>query len=191
MVLISLSHTANQPNPNLPNSLAAEKRVKFLTISAIFVTILFWASAFPAIRVALTAYTPGEVAFLRYIVASVVLIGYAVIRRMPLPRLWDCPLIALSGFIGFTLYNVMLNAGEVTISAGAASFIISSEVAIIAVLARLFYGERLGKLGWLGVLLCIIGVGIITFSTSDGFQLSLGALLVFTATLAISIYSVM
>lgn len=143
MVSLLSAHGTNQPNPNPTHALAAEKRVKFLTLSAIFATILFWASAFPAIRVALTAYTPGEVAFLRYIVASVVLIGYAAIRRMPLPRLRDCPLIALSGFIGFTLYNVMLNAGEVTISAGAASFIISSEVGIIAVLSRLLSLEVL------------------------------------------------
>lgn len=109
---------------------------------------------------------------------------------MPLPRLRDFPAIALYGFVGFALYNIALNAGEMTISAGMASFIISSEIGIIALLSWLFYGDRLGRAGWLGVLSCIVGVGIIFFSTGSNFQLSSGVLLVFVATLAISIYSV-
>ncbi|MEM6917196.1 MAG: hypothetical protein AAF491_11580, partial [Verrucomicrobiota bacterium] len=33
---------------------------------------------------------------------------YAVIKRMPLPRRQDWPLISLCGLTGFTLYNVFL-----------------------------------------------------------------------------------
>ena len=84
----------------------------------------------------------------------------------------------------------MLNAGEMTISAGTASFIISSEIGIIALLAWIFLGESLGKIGWIGVISCILGVGIIAFAKDSGFQSSSGALLVFMATLSISIYSV-
>ncbi len=191
MVLHSLAHRVEQPDPIQPNSLVEENRIKFLTISAIFATVFFWASAFPAIRIALTTYTPAEIAFLRYVVASIVLVGYAFAKRMPMPRVHDYPLIAISGFIGFTIYNLMLNAGEVTVSAGLASFIISSEVGVIALLARLFFGERLGREGWIGVVLSIIGVGIIALGTSGKFQLSIGALYIFIATLSISFYSVM
>jgi drug/metabolite transporter (DMT)-like permease len=62
---------------------------------------------------------------------------------------------------------------------------------VIAVLARRFFGERLGKLGWIGVALCIAGVGVISLAPSGGFQLSVGVLLVFIATLSISVYSVL
>ena len=168
-----------------------ENRPKTLVIFAIVGSILFWASAFPAIRVALTAYTPTEVAFLRYVVASVILIVYAVIKQMPLPRSKDLLAIALLGFIGFTVYNIMLNAGQMTVTAGIASFIISAEIGIIALLACLFYNEQLQLRGWLGVLLCIIGVGIIAFSKDGVLQFSSGTLLVFVATFSISVYSVM
>jgi drug/metabolite transporter (DMT)-like permease len=110
---------------------------------------------------------------------------------MPIPRLHDLPLISICGFIGFALYNVMLNAGQVTVPAGVASFIISSEVGVIALLARLFFEEQLGKVGWVGVALCITGVGVISLSGSSGFQLSAGVLLIFIATLSISLYSVL
>lgn len=190
MVSSSLIYHASNDHPR-PNSRTQENRPKALVIAAIIATVLLWATAFPAIRVSLTAYTPAEVAFLRYLVASVVLVVYAIVKQMPMPRLRDIPLISLCGSVGFALYNFMLNAGEVTVPAGVASFVISAEVGVIAVLAWLFFGERLGKLGWLGVALCIAGVGVISFSTDAGFQLSTGVVLVFIATLSISLYSVL
>ncbi len=162
-----------------------------LTIFAITATILFWASAYPAITVALTAYTPGEIGFLRYAIASIVLICYASIKKISLPKKQDLIAIAACGFIGFTLYNFMLNAGEMTVNSGMASFIISAEVAVIALLSRLFFNETLGKIGWIGVFLCIIGVGFISLSGDGKLQLSWGILEVFIATLATSVYSVM
>jgi drug/metabolite transporter (DMT)-like permease len=190
MVLSSLVYRAGNRPPQ-SNSYTQENRPKALVIAAIVATVLLWASAFPAIRVSLTGYTPTEVAFLRYFVASIALMGYALINRMPMPRLRDLPLLSLCGFVGFALYNVMLNAGQVTVSAGVASFIISAEVGVIALLARLFFGEQLGKIGWGGVALCIAGVGVISLSGSSGFQLSVGVLLIFLATLSISLYSVL
>jgi drug/metabolite transporter (DMT)-like permease len=191
MVSASWVYQAGKPNVPSSNPRTQENRPKTLVICAIVATVLLWASAFPAIRVSLTAYTPAEVAFLRYLVASVALIVIAVIQRMPLPRLRDVPLISLCGFVGFALYNFMLNAGQVTVPAGVASFIISAEIGVIAVLAWLFFGERLGLLGWIGVALCITGVGVISLGPSGGLQLSAGVLLVFMATLSISLYSVL
>lgn len=195
-------------------------RSQFPTVTALVVTILFWASAFPAIRLALTAYTPAETALLRYITASLVIGVYAVVRRMPLPQLRDLPLLAAAGFLGFTLYNLMLNTGETAVPAGTASFIISSEVGVIALLARFFFKERLKWAGWIGVVLCLTGVAVISFgpqlssdvsgpqdqlaaaagvqSAADELRtqaplvtFTFGALLVFIATLSVSIYSVM
>lgn len=64
---------------------------------AVAITILSWGSAFPAIRAAVTAYTPLHVALLRYLIASVVLLGYALLTRMPFPGWRDAPRLALAG----------------------------------------------------------------------------------------------
>ena len=180
-----LYHATSRPQASEPI-----KRPSTPVMVALFSAILLWASAFPAIRVALTAYSPVEVAVLRYLVASVILLVYAIITRMPLPRRQDWPLISLCGVTGFTLYNVFLNAGQLTVSAGMASFIISSEIGIIALLASLFYGEKLNQSGWFGIGFCVAGVAIISLGSSGSLQFSLGALLVFMATLCISVYSV-
>ncbi|NEQ54674.1 MAG: DMT family transporter [Leptolyngbya sp. SIO3F4] len=185
-----LSKPVYHANPRQPQVSQPAKRPNALVMAALFSAILLWASAFPAIRVSLTAYSPAEVAVLRYLVASAVLFVYALIKRMPLPRRQDWFLICICGLTGFTLYNVFLNAGELTVSAGTASFIISSEIGIIALLASLFYGEKLTLAKWMGIGLCVVGVAVISLTSSSGLQLSRGALLVFMATLCISIYSV-
>ena len=181
----SVYYSAHHPNKTKP-----VKRPDALVMAALFSAILLWASAFPAIQVSLTAYSPVEVAVLRYLVASAVLLIYAITKRMPLPRRQDWPLIGFCGLTGFTLYNVFLNAGQLTVSAGMASFIISSEIGIIALLARLFYKEKLTSLGWLGIGLCVAGVAVISLAGGGSLQFSSGALLVFMATLCISVYSV-
>lgn len=67
MVSISFAHRAEKSDSKPADTRAAENRAKFLTFGAIAATVLLWASAFPAIRVALQAYTPIELALWRYI----------------------------------------------------------------------------------------------------------------------------
>ena len=173
-----------------PDKTQLVKRPDAFVMAALFGAILLWASAFPAIQVSLKAYTPVEIAVLRYLVASSVLLLYAIAKKMPMPRWRDWPLIGFCGLTGFTLYNIFLNAGQLSVSAGMASFIISSEIGIIALLARLFYKEKLTILGWLGIGLCVTGVAVISLASNGRLQFSSGALLVFLATLCISVYSV-
>jgi len=166
-------------------------RVDVRALLALLIVLILWASAFAGIRLGLLGYDPYQVALLRYLTASVVLGGYALAVRMPLPELKDIPGIALNGFIGFSLYNVALNAGEQTVSAGVASFLIAAEVGVIALLAVLFLGERLRVMGWVGILLSFVGVGVISLAGEEGIEISLGALIILIATVCISVYTVL
>ncbi|MBO1349686.1 MAG: DMT family transporter [Hormoscilla sp. GUM202] len=171
--------------------ISQENRSKALVIGAILITLIFWGSAFPAIRVSLSGYTPAAVGFLRYLVASMVLLVYALISRMPMPKLEDVPLISFCGFIGIAIYNFMLNTGELTVSAGLSSFINSTQAGFIALLAVFFFNEGLKMVGWIGLGLCILGVGIMSFTKGDIVYLSIGILFVFISTLSTSLYSVL
>lgn len=70
MVSSSLIYHAGNSKPPQSNAHTQEHYPKALTIAAIVTSVILWASAFPAIRVALGAYTPAEVALLRYLIAS-------------------------------------------------------------------------------------------------------------------------
>lgn len=184
-------HTRGRSHKKFASVLANGQKTHILIASAITLSVLLWASSFPAIQVSLTAYTPAEVAFLRYLIASAALALYALFSKMPMPRSRDIPLITLCGFLGFTLYNVALNAGQLTVASGTASFIISSEVAAIALLSKVFFKEDISKGGWAGIILCLAGVALIFLHGSNGLQLSSGAALVFVSMLALSFYSVL
>lgn len=167
------------------------KTLDFKIISAHFITIIIWASAFPGIRVALMAYSPEHISLLRLLIGSFVLIIIAVIRKTPLPELKDIPIILLLGFLGFTVYQVALNYGEQTISAGVASLLVSTTPIITALLAVFFYREKLSLWGWVGSLVSFCGVAFISIGgSSESFIFNTGIVIVLIASLSESIYFV-
>ncbi len=149
------------------------------TAAAITLTLVLWASAFAGIKAGLVAYGPGELALLRFGTASLVLGIYAVAVRMRLPARRDMPRLALAGVLGITVYHVALNYGELTVSAGAASLIISAGPVFTALMATFLLGERLTGWGWLGIAIAFAGVAIITLGEGEGGpHLEPGALLI-------------
>jgi len=154
------------------------------------ITVLLWSSAFAGIRAGLRSYAPASVALLRYLTASVVLGAYALLGRIPLPERRDLPGIALTGFLGLSVYNVALNAGEVDVPAGVASFIVASSPVYMAIMASAFFGERLTAWGWVGIAVSLLGVAIIGLVKDREIQLEPRALLVLLAALAQSLYFV-
>src|SRR5687768_9942704 len=105
------------------------------TLLAMAVTLLFWSSAFAAIGYALRDYGPGELALFRFGVASVALAIYAPIRRIPLLEPRDLPAMIVMGFLGVAVYHLALNFGQLKVSAGQASLLISTSPVFTAILA--------------------------------------------------------
>ena len=165
---------------------------------AIGVTLLLWASAFAGIKAGLRltptgqigpdGYGPGELALLRFGTASAVLGVYALLTRMRLPSRGDLPRIALAGFLGISVYHLGLNFGEVQISAGAASLLISAGPVFTAILSTVFLHERVTAIGWTGILVAFAGVAVISLGESGGVRFEPAALLVLLSALATAAY---
>ncbi|HAH95318.1 MAG TPA: EamA family transporter, partial [Firmicutes bacterium] len=166
----------------------AKKHAPLILIVAGLATVL-WASAFPAIKVALKEFSPYHVALLRYGVASVALAVVALAKRLPLPAVKDLPAFLLLGFVGFTVYNIALNYGQVTVPAATSSFIVASAPIWMAIIAALFLGEKLKPFGWFGIILSFIGVGIIALGSVGGIKLNVRALAILGASMASALYS--
>lgn len=155
------------------------------------ITIILWASAFPGIRAALTAYSPEHLSLLRLLIGSLTLILVAAIQGIRLPEVKDVPIILLLGFLGFSVYQMALNYGEQTISAGVASLLVSTTPIFTALLARLFFREKFGLWGWVGSFIGFFGVAFIFLGGStEHFSLNIGIILVLVASLSESIYFV-
>ena len=168
----------------------ATSQLDALSLGAISITILFWASAFAGIRAGLDAFSPGHLTLYRFLVAAVVLGLYAAAVRLPLPSARDALRIFGLSFCGITLYHLLLNFGEQSVPAGTASLIIAAGPVITALLATRFGGERLSALGWLGTLISLAGVALIVLGSGQGVSFTRGAVLILLAAFFTSVYFV-
>ncbi|MBN1423813.1 DMT family transporter [Candidatus Fermentibacteria bacterium] len=122
-------------------------------------TALFWGGTFIAGRVAADDVGPFSGAFLRFAVASVILVLVLAVRereslRVPLGEL---PRLILLGLFGTVLYNVFFFKGLQTVSAGRASIIVALNPALIALCSAIFLRERMTGSRVLGVVLSLSG----------------------------------
>jgi drug/metabolite transporter (DMT)-like permease len=133
------------------------------------VTLVFWASAFVAIRHLGDHVGPGELSLGRLLVGSLCLGAVLLTRRAwRRPRASDWVGLVAIGVLWFGVYNVALNAGERRVDAGTAAMLIQLSPALIAVLAVLFLRERSSAYLWVGLVVAFGGVAVISLSTAPG-----------------------
>jgi len=136
---------------------------------ALTFAIIFWASAYIAIRVAVREFEAGPLGLLRYGAAALVMLGiYIFIPNKTKLNLKDLVLIFITGAIGIGFYNVLINQGEVSVPAGAASFIIASMPVFSVLAACFFLKEKISALGVFGILISFFGIFLISFSEEQG-----------------------
>ena len=168
--------------------------MNFRISAALVTTMLFWSSAFAAIRGALhEGYDPASIAVLRFVVASAVLGIYALTTRMRLPERRDLPAILLIGSLGISAYHILLNYGGRTVDAGTCAFLISTSPVFTALIARFYLKERLRLWGWMGICVSLCGVLLTALAKNKdaGLKIEPNALLVVGAALSSAIYIVL
>ncbi|MEU8634014.1 DMT family transporter [Amycolatopsis sp. NPDC048633] len=141
-----------------------------MKLGALAVTVVLWASAFPAIKVGLDGYGVAGLSFARLAVASAVLLLAAPLLKVRVPRTADLPLIALCGLAGMSAYQVLLNWGEVHVPAGTASLLVSVAPVFSVLLAAAFLGERLTVLKVLGSAVALGGSALIAVGGGLGYS---------------------
>ena len=163
------------------------------TLIALAFALVIWGSAFAGIRAGLRAYSPANLAILRFLVASLVLAIYAGIAHFRRPVLRDVPGLVLTGAIGIAFYNLALNYGETRVTAGGASLLIASTPIWTALAARLWLHEKLTAIGWCGVFVSFAGVALIASGEGEGIRLSFSrqALIILAAAVANALYIIL
>jgi drug/metabolite transporter (DMT)-like permease len=158
---------------------------------ALAITLFFWASAFVGIRIGLISYTPGSLALLRFLVASVcmAIIYLFTSHKRYMPIVIRLQLMVI-GVIGIGVYNFCLNTGELLVSAGIASFVIGLMPIITLILSVLFFGERPHRWVWMGVLVSLIGLLLIVLGDSKPASIGSGVLIILISAGAGGIYSI-
>lgn len=164
------------------------ERVSPRVLLAIVGTVLAWSSAFVVIRAVLPVFEPGELAFVRQVVAVPLLAIWMIGQKWVWPTVREWVLISVFGVTWFSTYIVALNTAEQTIDAGTASFIVNIGPLLIAVGGFVFLGEKLPRNLVAGALVALAGVGLIAWGTSSSDHLDLvGVLWALVATLTYAV----
>ncbi|MBA4263546.1 MAG: EamA/RhaT family transporter [Comamonadaceae bacterium] len=159
------------------------KTPHLLPALAVATTITVWATAFPAIGVALTEMSPPGLASTRFAIAAafaLAWLGHRRPERMPLSDLLVC---VLCGCVGAAGYSVLLNMGQTSVSPGAASFLVKTESIWMAMFGVLFLKEAFNRWAWIGTAIGFAGVGVIAYGQPGGIAWGSGAPYVLAAAL--------
>jgi drug/metabolite transporter (DMT)-like permease len=134
---------------------------------------LIWSSAFTSARIIVLQAPPLTISSLRFAVAGVIAItiAYALGQRIRLDRKnWRA--VIIFGICQNALYLGLFFMAMTRIEASLASIIASAMPLIVGLASALFLGERLGKLGWIGLIAGFAGVALIMGARmSDGIDL--------------------
>ena len=132
--------------------------------------IVFWALAFPFIKIGLEELSPVNLTIMRLLVVCIVFLILLIVKPNKFSKIQkkDIIPIFLVGFLGIIIYHFGLNYGEQYISASAASVIIATIPIFVVILAAIFLKEKITLKIVLGVLLSLVGVVVIsTVGRSD------------------------
>jgi drug/metabolite transporter (DMT)-like permease len=126
--------------------------------------IVFWAFAFPLIKISLNELNPINLTILRMFIVCLCFLILLFFKPIRLTKLdiKDIPNLFFLGFFGVIGYHFALNYGEQYVSAGAASLIIATIPIFIVALALIFLSEKITLNIIFGIILSLFGVLIIT-----------------------------
>jgi drug/metabolite transporter (DMT)-like permease len=129
----------------------------------LFLTALFWGGTFIAGRYVSQDLAPFTTAFLRFAMASVLLLALTWQKEGRFPRLAPAQiaLVALLGMTGVFAYNALFFKGLRLIEASRAALIVATCPAFIAAASTLFLKERLTWLRAAGIPISILGAAVV------------------------------
>ncbi|HEI9262966.1 TPA: DMT family transporter [Staphylococcus aureus] len=164
-------------------------KLRDTTFLSYLFTIILWGSAFPMIKIALNDFSAESLSAFRLILATIILLPFVIIKKLPTPELRDIPVIFILGFCGFVIYHTTLNFGETLISAGISGILVSTTPIFSSALAYIFLKEHFSKWNWLSSLVAFIGISIISISKDDYTTINvLGVFIILLASFSESLY---
>ena len=161
---------------------------KIVPISAIFFTVFFWGSSFPAMSFLLETSNPLILATGRFSIAAFLAVVWCIKNYKQKIKTNHFLRYFFAGFIGIFLYNLFLNHGQEDVSAGASSFIVNCNPLFTALIGYFILKQKVSYIHWLGVSICMFGVGLISYDQEGGLNIGSGSSLILFAAVLTSTY---
>lgn len=146
---------------------------KILAVGSVVISCIFWSISFSVSKILLRELTPYELAFIRFLLASIFayLFFYKSIRRAEFNWDYQKPLF-IAGLLGVTLYFIFENWGLKFTSASEGALLVGSFPALGLFIEILTEKKKFPFNRTLGVILSLLGVSLIVGNSGISFRLS-------------------
>lgn len=156
-----LSQDTNKTNHNIIKT-KEESTASASIIIKMLLCAFFWGGTFIAGKISAPYASPSIVGFLRFGVASIVLVAmlstHGGLHMLTKKQFFG---VAILAFTGIFAYGIFFIFGLSTVPASRASLIVANNPLLIALGATLFLKEKLSRLQVCGIFLSITGAAII------------------------------
>jgi drug/metabolite transporter (DMT)-like permease len=121
----------------------------------------FLGTAMVAMKFILPHTSPLFLSAFRLLPAGILTLILAAVLKLPQPKTWAAWLwIGLFALVDGALFQGLLTAGLVNTGAGLGAVLIDAQPLVVALLARLLFGNVIGLWGWLGLVVGIAGISL-------------------------------
>ncbi len=153
----------------MPTATAASRRSPVW--AGLLILYVVWGSTYLGIAIAIDTIPPFVMAAIRFVIAGTVLVSWSLAREgrsivLPSAREWrDSAIVGallLGGGMG------MVSFGEQTVPSGITALLIAMMPVWVAILGRVFLGERLPRLAVIGIVAGFGGVAILIGPSAFG-----------------------
>lgn len=168
-------------------------RKRTLAYLAILTNVIIWGAAIPIVKPSLTFVSPFYFLFLRYLIASLILLPFLFLKKPKSLTLKQLLTIVVLEFFVIVIGHSLLYLGLSSSTALESSLIASTSPVLIILGGILFLREKEERNEWIGLTLSIIGTTVIILSPFLASKINtpssiFGNLLVFAYTLIWAIY---
>ena len=153
----------------------------------LLITIVVWGSSFPVMSFLLNVIEPMPLALSRFFIPGALSLIFLIFSKKIIAK-QDIIRFVLAGFVGIFAYNLFLNTGQQTVSAGASSFIVNCNPLFASLIGFYILKQKVKNFFWFGIVGCVIGVLIISLETYEKFTFNIGVIYILTAAILTSSY---
>ncbi len=143
------------------------KSTRDLSVLALLVTVVLWASAFVGIRAVGDTFSPGSLTLGRLVIGALALLVLVRPSARTMPRGRGLVLVTAYALTWSVAYNVALNLAEQDLDAGTTALIVNIGPALVALLAGVVLKEGFPRPLVIGMVVAFAGVVLIAVSTDS------------------------
>ncbi len=160
---------------------------KYFPHFLLFLTVLFWGSSFPLMTFLLETMSPMELALSRFFFPALLSLFYICLLKVWIDKI-DVFRFLMAGMTGIFGFALFINIGQQSMTAGAGSFIVNCNPLFTSLIGFFILKQRVKQYFWLGIIICIIGILIISLENQDKISFNIGSLYLLIAAILVSCY---